>query len=64
MGHIIKSVRNSDSPVNTEFGGIDWVCIAFLKKLNTMTILVKEVTITRNDGATDRIVIIRIISRV
>ena len=64
VGHMIKSVKNRDSPVNTEFGGIDWVCIAFLKKLKTMTILVNEVTITRIEGAIERTVIRRTISRV
>ena len=46
------------------FGGIDWVCIAFLRKLKTIIILVKEVTITRIEGATERIVIRRTTSRV
>ena len=56
----MNTVRNNERPINTELGGIDWVCMAFLRKLNTITILVKEVTITRKDGAIDRIVIIRI----
>ena len=38
--------------------------MAFLRKLNTMTILVKDVTITRKDGAIDKTVIISITSKI
>jgi hypothetical protein len=53
---MIKTVRKSESPTNTWFGGVVWVPRAFFKKEKTIISLVKQVIIRSMAGAMDRTV--------
>ena len=57
VGIITKNVRNNAKAIITWFGGACAVPIAVRRNESTTTIRVNEVTITRIDGASDRIVI-------
>jgi hypothetical protein len=50
-GSMTKSVRNSASPISTEFGGMAGAPSALRSSASTMTMRVKAVAITSSDGA-------------
>ncbi len=50
-GAMMNMVRNNARLIRTELGGVCCSPIAVRKNDNTITILVKEVTITNIDGA-------------
>ena len=60
VGLIINKVRNKARETRTILGGVELVARALRVMENTTTIRVKEVIITKMDGARDRTVIIMI----